>query len=139
MELRMTTEIPFDELTRILEGAAVESESLKQWSAFLALIVGDKDIQVSDQEADPTDLVPIYSRRLAHLRNKAWRIGGFEATIDALRKETEGIRFIGVSCGRHAGVWFMSPDLTRAIGFLYVEKPDKESGAEPAVEQHPFV
>jgi len=124
----MARPVSYDEFRRLLAKPETPKAVRDRWAEIVKQHGEPGELWVAEGGADPNALARIYTVRLANLRSKGRKIGGFEETINALKGETGECTAISITAGRCDAVCFVTAGLQRVLGLLYVEKRDD---AEP--------
>jgi hypothetical protein len=101
------------------------------WNAFLPTMVAEGVRPELSGEGNASALADIYTTRMGYLQDTGWETGGFAETIQALRRETGRVTGVRITTSRYHGLCFLTPDLQKMIGFLYVRRDEnrQEEGA----------
>jgi hypothetical protein len=110
------------EFLQIIRQAEMADAIRAVWNAFLANVDDSTTSSLSDSLADASDLAEIYARRHDLFRSGGWAMPGAEETVDALAREHGKVRLGTIDTRQHYGIAFISPDLDRVVGFLFVDR-----------------
>jgi hypothetical protein len=130
-ERQATAAMSGDELLQLLDHSDLAPPLRQVWETFRAYLGSGFAVDVDRGAVPSRDLANIYTVRTRIVRKNGLEAAGFEETVQALRSTTEPVRMVTVEAAKHYGIVFLTEDLKRVLGFLYIErKPGSRSLSE---------